>query len=72
MNRFAIGCVGFGLGADCAFEDLYGGAAYAWREFFAVLRDFHFDFAGAAHFDALGDVQGVASTEISVLDEIRA
>ena len=35
--RFAIGWIDLALGADCAFEDLDGGAAYARCELLAGL-----------------------------------
>ena len=48
--------------ADSAFKDFDGGAADAGNQFFAALRDFHFDVAGTTHFFALQGVSKLLET----------
>src|SRR5579863_3174422 len=67
-----IGWFDLGLGADGAFENFDGGAAYARSELFSGLRNFHLNFAGAAHLDSLRDVQRVAGAELSMFHQVRS
>ena len=61
-----------GLDSNRAFKNFDGGAADARYQFFAALRDFHFDVAGAAHFFALQNGQRVAGCELAMAHQIRA
>ena len=59
-----------GSDADRSLKNFDGGAAHAWHQFFAALRDFYFDVARAAHFFALQNAEGVAGGELAMLHEI--
>ncbi len=60
------------LGVDGAGENLDGGAADSWDEFFARLRDFDFDVAGATHLFTLQNVERVTGGEFAVTHEVGA